>query len=100
LNVIETSFPSYPGLSIRYLPSKIFSSSSLTYLCINVETLNDCLYLLDGRLKQLTTFIVRIYSMDTNPSIVHNIVSLFGFRVFRVMKCQLRVGHNQTVYKL
>ena len=46
-----------------------FSSSTLTKLCINVYNFNDCLALLDGRLKQLTTFIVQVelyQSVDIN----------------------------------
>ncbi len=94
LNVIETSIPSYPGLSVRYLPSNTFSSSTLTYLRINVETLSDCLYLLDGRLKQLTTFIVRIYNIDPDSSTVHNMVSLSCLKLFGLTKCQLSVVDN------
>ena len=84
LNVIETSFPSYPGVTVRSLPSNTFSSLILTYLSINVATLTDCLCLLDGRLKQLTTFIVRIYSMDIDSSIVRNSVNTFYlFKILR-----------------
>jgi len=78
LNVIQTTILGYPGLSIRYLPSSTFSSLTLTYLSINVITFTDCLCLLDGRLKQLRTFIVQIYSLDTDLSIVHNLVSIFS----------------------
>jgi hypothetical protein len=77
LNVIQTTILGYPGLSIRYLPSSTFSSLTLTYLSINVITFTDCLCLLDGRLKQLRTFIVQIYSLDTDLSIFHNLVSIF-----------------------
>ena len=45
----------YPGLSLCYLPSTTFSSPILTHLYINVKTFDDCLYLLDGRLRKLTT---------------------------------------------
>lgn len=41
-------------------PSALFSSS-LTTLHINVEDFTDCLYLLDGRLKQLHTFYVNVH---------------------------------------
>ncbi|CAF5104953.1 unnamed protein product, partial [Rotaria magnacalcarata] len=73
LNVTGTMIPASPGLSISYLPSNTFSSSTLTYLCINVLYFTDCLCLLDGRLKHLSTFIVQIYCMDTDLSIVHNL---------------------------
>ncbi|CAF2482662.1 unnamed protein product [Rotaria sp. Silwood2] len=77
LNVIETSISGYPGLVVHYLPLNTFSSVILTYLCINVATLTDCLYVLDGRLKQLSTFIVRIYCMDMDSSFVHKMVGIF-----------------------
>ncbi len=67
----------YAGLSLRYLPSNIFSSSTLTYLHINVQTFTDLLHLLDGRLKQLHTLIVEIYSMEIDSSVVYNSVNMF-----------------------
>jgi hypothetical protein len=66
---------SNPCLSLVNLPSNTFHSSTLTYLCIDMYTLDDCLYLLDGRLKQLTTLIVRLNFIDNSSSIIHNIVS-------------------------
>ncbi|CAF4194349.1 unnamed protein product, partial [Rotaria sordida] len=52
LNIMG-SYPTsmYPGLSLCYLPSTTFSSPILTHLYINVKTFDDCLYLLDGRLR-------------------------------------------------
>lgn len=35
-----------------------------TYLCINVMSLTDCICLLDGRLKELNTFIVHIICLQ------------------------------------
>ncbi|CAF3189410.1 unnamed protein product [Rotaria sp. Silwood2] len=75
LNVTASSNFVYPSLSIRYLPSNTFSSSTLTYLCINVQTFTDFVCLLDGRLKQLCTLIVQFYQMDTDSSVVHNLVT-------------------------
>lgn len=75
LSVIETFNPSYPRLSFCRSPSATFFSSTLTHLCINMYTLDDCLYLLDGRLKQLSTFIVTIGYVDDSSSIIHNMVS-------------------------
>jgi hypothetical protein len=68
----------YPGLSLCYLPSTTFSSPILTHLYINVKTFDDCLYLLDGRLRKLTTLCVNIYSIDTSSGIVHNMVSFYN----------------------
>jgi hypothetical protein len=76
LNIIETSVMSYPALSLCYLPSNTFSSSILTELHINVETFNDCLYLLDGRLKQLTRLSVTVDHVPKSISIINSMVSL------------------------
>jgi len=75
LNIIGSFNMSNPCLTLGNLPSNTFHSSTLTYLCIDVYTLDDCLYLLDGRLKQLTTLIVRIGYIDNSSSIIHNMVS-------------------------
>jgi hypothetical protein len=91
-NVVETSNFVYPYLSICYLPSNTFSSSTLTYLCINVKTFSDCLCLLDGRLKQLTTFIVRAYYIDKDSSMVHRLVCiLYLVKIFVRSKCQMSI---------
>ncbi|CAF4706241.1 unnamed protein product, partial [Rotaria sp. Silwood2] len=63
----------YSLLSLRNLPLTTCSSSILYKLCINLNCFEDCLALLDGRLKQLTTFIVNIDSTDYHSSIVYNI---------------------------
>ena len=77
-NVIQSSFYSYPRLTLRYLPSNTFSSSTLTYLSIHVIGFTDCVYLLDGRLKRLKTFITQICHMDGDSSIVQNLVGIFS----------------------
>jgi hypothetical protein len=74
LSIIETMNRPYPCLLLCNSPSTTFSSSTLTHLCINVMTIDDCLYILDSRLKQLTTFIVRIDYIGNSSSIVHNMV--------------------------
>ncbi|CAF3943674.1 unnamed protein product [Rotaria sp. Silwood1] len=80
--VKSSSISGYPPLSIRGLPSTIFFSSILTKLDINVESINDCFHLLDGRLKQLTTFIVQIESIDNNSRTVHNTNELPNLKCF------------------
>ncbi|CAF3071348.1 unnamed protein product, partial [Rotaria sp. Silwood2] len=72
LSIVGSSINSYPPLSILDLPSTIICSSNLTKLCIYVDSLDDCLYLLDGHLKQLTIFIVQIDYIHNDLSIVHN----------------------------
>jgi hypothetical protein len=58
-NYIE-SINNYPRFSLNKLAPTIFSSSTLTKLCIHVIEFDDCLALLDGRLKQLTVFVVEV----------------------------------------
>jgi hypothetical protein len=41
-SIIEIFNMSYPGLRLFDLPSTTFSSSTLTQLCIDVSTLDDC----------------------------------------------------------
>ena len=78
LNIVPTGMMAYPGLSLRNLPPSTFHSSVLTDLHIHVETFVDCLHLLDGRLKQLTTLSVVLYSIgDFSTTDVHNQVKVF-----------------------
>ncbi|CAF1259837.1 unnamed protein product [Adineta steineri] len=72
----------YPPLSLCYSPSTSFSSPILTHLYINVETFDDCLYLLDGRLSKLTTLCVNVYHMDTFDGYVHNMDKLLNLKCF------------------
>ncbi|CAF3049737.1 unnamed protein product, partial [Rotaria sp. Silwood2] len=91
LSIVESSFiRKYPPLSICNLPPTTFFSSILTKLCINVDSINDCLYLLDGRLKQLTTLIIQIGYIDNDSSIIHNTNDLPN------LKCFSLTCYNQT----
>jgi hypothetical protein len=75
LSIHGSSIAAYPGLSLCGLPSTTFSSSTLSKLCINASTFDDCLYLLDGRLQNLNELIVRIYDINAPSLIDHNKVS-------------------------
>jgi len=76
LTIVLSSSETYPALSLDYLPSTTFSSSTLTKLCINVNFFESCLALLDGRLKQLTTCIVQVNYFTDEPQTSYNTVSL------------------------
>ena len=55
------------SLSVGYYPSTMFSSASIVRLHADVRTLDDFLYLLDGRLprlQRLTIYIARIDHSD------------------------------------
>ncbi|CAF1418427.1 unnamed protein product [Rotaria sordida] len=96
LSVIETS---YPRLLLCDLPSTTFFSSILTYLCINVTTFDDCLYLLDGRLHQLTTLIVELYSIHSS-TISHNMDNLRNLKCFSLKSYWLIVSYDYTILPL
>ncbi len=82
---ITGSIPrTFPRLVLRDLPSTTFFSSTLNKLCIHVISYADCLALLDGRLKQLTTLIVFIDDMEYHSSNVYNMVSLDSIRLIYV----------------
>ncbi|CAF1381632.1 unnamed protein product [Adineta steineri] len=72
----------YPPLSLFNLPSTTFSSPILTHLYMNVEKFADCLYLLDGRLRKLTTLCVIVHHMDTFSETVHNMDKLLNLKCF------------------
>jgi hypothetical protein len=93
LNVTSPLGFTYISLSLHYLPSDTFFSSTLTYLRINVATFVDFVYLLDGRLKNLSTLIVEFRLMGTDLSVIHNLVSmLIHFRVHRRSKLNFASG--------
>ncbi|CAF3331759.1 unnamed protein product [Rotaria sp. Silwood1] len=91
---------SYPPLSILNLPSTIFCSLNLTKLCIYVDSLDDCLYLLDGHLKQLTTFIVQMNYIGNNLSIIHNTDDLFNLKCFSLTCYNLTNEYDNRVIPL
>jgi hypothetical protein len=77
LTIIAPSDSRYPPLTLVGLPSTIFSSLILTKLSINVAIFDDCLFLLDGRLKQLSTFIVEVNMFSNVSFIGYNQVSFY-----------------------
>ncbi|CAF2650008.1 unnamed protein product [Rotaria sp. Silwood2] len=99
LSILKDSISSYPGLILHNLPSTTFFSSTLTHLCINTYNLDDCLYLLDGRLKQLTTLIVRKQYIHFS-SIVHNMDNLPNLKCFS-LKCYAQIcQYDETILPL
>ena len=81
-NLKHLSISGLPAiLSLRNLPLTACSSSTLYKLCVNVNRFEDCLALLDGRLKHLTTFTVIMGYPSYDPSVVYNMVSLFITRL-------------------
>ncbi len=68
-------------------------SSTLTKLIINVTTFNDCLYLLDGSLKSLTTLIIDINKISDSSSIIDNTVIMSS-----IIVCEKKQDSNCLFY--
>ncbi|CAF1589150.1 unnamed protein product, partial [Adineta steineri] len=82
LSIIQPQWMSYPGLSLVDLPLSTFFSPILTHLSISVNTFDDCLYLLDGRLKQLIMLSVIVYVIDNSSETVHTMDNLPNLKCF------------------
>jgi hypothetical protein len=64
-------------LSFVTLPSTLISSTLLQlHVCLN--TLSECLSLLDGRFKQLRVFHIKVNLIDLYTAILDNKVTVFG----------------------
>ncbi|CAF4439175.1 unnamed protein product, partial [Rotaria sp. Silwood2] len=61
--VASSSVDEYPPICLHWLPSTTYFTSTLTTLCINMFSFDDCVSLLDGRLKQLITLKVQFYGI-------------------------------------
>jgi hypothetical protein len=66
----------FPRLSFDEKTPRFFSST-LVELHMNVGEFNDCLYLLNGRLSQLRTFYVKIYSFSLPSEVIKEKVYYF-----------------------
>ncbi|CAF1473128.1 unnamed protein product [Adineta steineri] len=82
-------------LSIKNLAFTTWSSLNLTKLCVDVCCFDDCFALLDGRLKQLNTFIVRIYYINDELSSVYNMDDLPNMKCFS-LRCRCETNQYDT----
>jgi len=70
-------FPSKElSISIFHMSSTSCVSSTLRKLNIDVNTFDDCLYLLDGRFDSLSTLIVTIVKISSSLSNIDNTVRI------------------------
>ncbi|CAF4042360.1 unnamed protein product [Rotaria sp. Silwood2] len=60
--------------NIFTLPSTSYTSLTLTQLKINVKTFHACLYLLDGRLHNLSTLIINVSNISRTLSNIDKII--------------------------
>ncbi|CAF5151688.1 unnamed protein product, partial [Rotaria sp. Silwood1] len=82
-------------LSIDDLALTTWLSLNLNKLCVDVCGFEDCLALLDGRLKQLTTFIVNIDCPDDDLSTIYNIDDLPNMKCFS-LTCRCPTSEYDT----
>ncbi|CAF2728305.1 unnamed protein product [Rotaria sp. Silwood2] len=75
-------------------------SSTLTKLIINVNSFDDCLYLLNGCLQSLSTLIIRIYKIDRSSSIIDNTKKLFKLKCFSLSTDQYVSDYDKQVVPL
>ncbi|CAF1154908.1 unnamed protein product [Rotaria sordida] len=100
LNCIGTFIHGNPILSFINLPSTTFISSNLTKLCITVDNFGDCLCLLDGRLNQLSTFIIIIVNVKDNSSMEFNSNDLPNLKYFSLKFESLTNEYDNQVVPL
>ncbi|CAF4417297.1 unnamed protein product [Rotaria sp. Silwood2] len=77
----DPSSVSLQGLSFYVSPSTIISSTLLE-LHVDIESFNDCLYLLDDRFNQLHTLYVNILIIIFSPRIINNKDKISNLRLF------------------
>ncbi|CAF4129116.1 unnamed protein product [Rotaria sordida] len=71
-------------ITISYLNTSHIKclSSTVTKLRVNVNTFDDCLYLLNGSIKSLSTLIIRIYKIKRSSSKIDNTKKLVKLKCF------------------
>ncbi|CAF2616346.1 unnamed protein product [Rotaria sp. Silwood2] len=100
LTIVLPSSNNYPLLSLYKSPSKTCFSLTLTKLCINAHNFNDVLALLDGRLKQLTTFVVQVDHINNRISTVYKMNDLPALKYFSLTCYEETGGYNISVLPL
>ncbi|CAF5023462.1 unnamed protein product, partial [Rotaria socialis] len=74
--LIDLTFTERIRISFSNLPSTSCVSSTLIKLKINVNTFDDCLYLLDGCLQYLSIMIIDIDEISDSSSNIDNTKNL------------------------
>jgi hypothetical protein len=70
----------YPPTSFIDSVSKTHYPSNIIHLNVRVRNFSDCLALLDGRLCQLQTFIVKVDKIITTSMTMNNTVRYLKFQ--------------------
>ncbi|CAF0953718.1 unnamed protein product [Adineta steineri] len=81
-------------------PSANCSSSILIELDVNVDTIDDCLRLLDGRFNQMKSFIVKIDSIDAPLLNIDNKINLLNLTTFFLSCSQPTEAYDEVILPL
>ncbi|CAF2096341.1 unnamed protein product [Rotaria magnacalcarata] len=88
-----------PTLLIDFLPTTRFSSN-VVHLNISVCDLDDCLYLLDGRLSQLQTFIVEVYMISKTSMLLNNMETVSKLKCFSLSSFLFTTEYDSQIVPL
>ncbi|CAF4832837.1 unnamed protein product [Rotaria socialis] len=87
--LLAVDYPNLTEIKLFNFTDKIFSHyfkvDVQEKLCVGVKSFEDCLALLDGRLKELTTFILEISNMNDKVSTVYNMDDLPNLKCFSLI---------------
>ncbi|CAF1303127.1 unnamed protein product [Rotaria magnacalcarata] len=89
-----------PVLSFTGSPGTSFVSSTPTKLCMSVDGFGDCLCLLDGRLNQLSTFVVIIIHVKDYSSMEFHSNNLPNLKCFSLTYEHLTDEYDNQVVPL
>lgn len=76
--ICDSFWRQHPRLVISYLPPIKSFLPNIIHLSINVDTWDDCLYLLDGRLVFLRTLRVRVCQIQTTTTDITTTVGILA----------------------
>ncbi|CAM2701658.1 unnamed protein product [Rotaria socialis] len=100
LSIVHPAVHDYPSLSLNNLSPMTFSSSTLIKLCIDVNDFDDCLALLDGRLKNLAILAAQINYIHRFAFTSHNMDDLPGLKSFSLTCYRSTKGYTNLVIPL
>ncbi|CAM4820753.1 unnamed protein product [Rotaria magnacalcarata] len=90
----------YPPLSLIDLPSTACYSSNIVELNVRVRNFDDCLCLLDGRLSQLNTFIIKIDKIQNSSKTLDNKKILYNLKCFSLISTTRTNAYDTQIVPL
>ncbi|CAF2131796.1 unnamed protein product [Rotaria magnacalcarata] len=100
LNLCQLFPDRHTSISICKLPLTGCMSSTLTKLKINVETFNDCFYLLLGNLESLSTLIIEVKLILLSLARINNTNKLPELKCFSLASIQFTSHYENQIISL